>query len=334
LHLIDQPADVSVVSALTGGGGHPEGKSRSKKTGLSKTAQHIVFFKDKKRRKFMKKFIVVAVCLVLGMFLVASMAMATDYSGTVTPGNGIKGTAHDLSLIGAGTAGRTDLYGSNDTNNAYGGGDLDRICIWCHTPHFSLKNSQATGYGYLPLWNHGVTSLEYAMYTNGPDEPADTNHASEAEKLLAGVKVPGGVSRLCLSCHDGSVAVNAYGRMADGTGPGDDKSTGGGWGALTAEYIKADYMIGGDGTIGDLSNHHPIGFVYDDVEKTDDEIQVKTASFVGTYTIGDLLWSGKMECTTCHDVHNTKNTGEKFLWKSDAQSALCLTCHLKADVKK
>jgi predicted CXXCH cytochrome family protein len=52
------------------------------------------------------------------------------------------------------------------------------------------------------------------------------------------------------------------------------------------------------------------------------------------YTIGDLLWAGQMECTTCHDVHNTKNEGEKFLWASDENSDLCMTCHLKGDVKK
>ena len=55
---------------------------------------------------------------------------------------------------------------------------------------------------------------------------------------------------------------------------------------------------------------------------------------VGSVTISDLLWNGNMECTTCHDVHNTKNTGEKFLWKSDAQSAFCLTCHLKSETPK
>ena len=88
------------------------------------------------------------------------------------------------------------------------------------------------------------------------------------------------------------------------------------------------------GEAGDLSNHHPIGFNYNDVEATDDEIQKSTEKLGLVYTIADLLVSDQMECTTCHDVHNTKNTGEKFLWISDTQSALCLTCHLKADVKK
>jgi predicted CXXCH cytochrome family protein len=283
----------------------------------------------------MKKYIVLAVCL--GMLLVSSMAMATDYSGTVTPGKGIKGTAHDLSLAGALKAGRTDLYGSADINNAYLGAptkNLDRICIWCHTPHFSLKpnSPDAAGINYLPLWNHDVTVQTYKPYTTGSAtiQPADPNHFSQTTKLAT---QPGGVSRLCLSCHDGSIAVNAYGRVPGGTGPGADKSTG-----ARDQFIKADYMVG---EMGDLSNHHPIGFNFDQVAATDDEIQNSSAVFTvaadgltTVYTIADLMWAGNMECTTCHDVHNTKNTGEKFLWKSDAQSALCLTCHLKAEVKK
>lgn len=279
----------------------------------------------------MKKYIFVAACLVLGMLLVSAVAMAeTDYSIKVTPGTGIKGTAHDLSKAGALSSGRQDDYGTADNNNMYlPGGNLDRICIWCHTPHFSLKPSEApTAFNYLPLWNHQVMANTYVNYSNGTGEPTDTNHLSKAEELN---KQPGSVSRLCLSCHDGSVAVNAYGRMPDGAGPGSAKSKGAG-----DRYIIDDYKIGVD---LDLSNHHPIGFVYTDVESTDDEIQ-KTDGLMGTgpYTIGSLLWgdpaAATMECTTCHDVHNSKNTGEKFLWVSDQQSALCLSCHLKADVKK
>jgi len=276
----------------------------------------------------MKKFIVLAVCLVLGIFLVSSMAMAeTDYSGKVKPGNGIKGTAHDLSLAGATSSGRSNNYGTADKNNKYlPGGDLDRICIWCHTPHFSLKPEDApagTTYNYLPLWNHDVTAQTYITYSNGTFEPNDVNHMSKAEELK---KQPGSMSKLCLSCHDGSIAVNAYGRVPGGTGAGDAKSTG-----ARTEKIISDYMIG---EAGDLSNHHPIGFNYNDVEAEDDEIQRSTKMLGLVYTIADLLVSDQMECTTCHDVHNTKNTGEKFLWISDEQSALCLSCHLKADTKK
>jgi len=38
-----------------------------------------------------------------------------------------------------------------------------------------------------------------------------------------------------------------------------------------------------------------------------------------------------MECATCHSVHNTSNSGEALLWRSDQNSELCLTCHAKGD---
>ena len=165
--------------------------------------------------------------------------------------------------------------------------------------------------------------MNYTPYTNGTDEPGDTSHASKAEELK---NQPGGVSILCLSCHDGSVAVNSYGKQPGGQGPGDPDSTG-----AANVFIEADYKIG-EG--GDLSNHHPIGFNYDVVEGSDNEIQKKSQLLDGTCTIAALLVNGQIECVTCHDVHNTKNPGEKFLWRSDYQSELCLACHLKADVKK
>ena len=94
-----------------------------------------------------------------------------------------------------------------------------------------------------------------------------------------------------------------------------------------------------------MSNHHPIGMVYDDVQAVDDEIAEKTVQFGEKYgatgqtdtgftpttAIEDVLYFGKMECVTCHDVHNTQNQpgAERFLWMSNNGSKFCLTCHLK-----
>ena len=36
-----------------------------------------------------------------------------------------------------------------------------------------------------------------------------------------------------------------------------------------------------------------------------------------------------LECASCHSVHNTGNDGESLLWRSDINSELCLTCHMK-----
>ena len=47
----------------------------------------------------------------------------------------------------------------------------------------------------------------------------------------------------------------------------------------------------------------------------------------------DLLDSGKVQCTSCHDVHNTKAAADTFLLNINnigvAGSPLCLACHAK-----
>ncbi len=41
-----------------------------------------------------------------------------------------------------------------------------------------------------------------------------------------------------------------------------------------------------------------------------------------------MLIDGRMECSSCHDVHD-RNGHAKLLVKSNARSALCVTCHDK-----
>lgn len=245
--------------------------------------------------------------LTLGLVLMASAVIA----GTA-PGTGISLTPHDLSSLGGGV-----LWG--DTAEQAG---LDRICIYCHAPHHTIKPADAAtvGVNYVPLWNHTLTTTtSWTMYSNGAEEPSDGNHASYAE---ANAVEPGGISKLCLSCHDATVATNAY-----GTAQTCPTSTG----AADKTFVTTNCNV--IGYNGDLTNHHPIGFDYASAQVSDDEIEPITSS-LGVYTIGQLLWynssvgADSMECSTCHDVHNSKNAGEKFLWVSDAQSGLCLSCHL------
>ena len=249
----------------------------------------------------MKKSVLAGLCILLGMLLVAGMAFAAN-----VPGQGIKATAHDLSTLGAGGS-----FG-DDTEHA----SLDRVCIYCHAPHNTIKAVDASGIAYIPLWNHNVTAQTYVLYSNGTELPNDIAHQSQAMVLLAGKNQPGGVSRLCLSCHDGTISTNAYGQYgASSKGAGN-------------HYIVANtpYIIGGN---GDLSNHHPIGFNYSAAQASDAGLAAVGTTVTGAKTIQSLLWNNNMECTTCHDVHNTGNTGEKFLWRTDRQSGFCLTCHLK-----
>lgn len=252
--------------------------------------------------------------VVVGLVLLfSSPGLAYSPDGAYVPGSGINGTVHDLGSAHNGM----DYTNPNDP--------LNRICIFCHAPHNTYRLSTATGgagpqaapeFDYLPLWNHTLPSnISYTMYENGPGAPQTGPKASQA--ILLGM-TPGSTSLLCLSCHDGSVAVNSYGNTDQLS---RSQSTG-------TTFISTSYMIGKDKYLG---NHHPIGFDYDAVQAADLEIRsADTAMLTPTSFVRDHLYkTGNMECGTCHSVHNKGNSGETLLWRSDQNSELCLTCHDK-----
>jgi predicted CXXCH cytochrome family protein len=149
--------------------------------------------------------------------------------------------------------------------------------------------------GDVPLWSpkYYNASTVYTLY----DSPT----------LDADVQQPTGASRLCLSCHDGSIAIDSYG------------------GRRGTRYLSAsEGAIAGD--VEELSNDHPISFTYDsalaseDTELHDPQARSDTR---------ELLVDGKVECMSCHDVHNTDAKDMKLLRVDNRGSALCLTCHDK-----
>jgi len=259
------------------------------------------------------------------------LALATIAMAASTPGTGIKGTYHDLSSLG-----RSNFAGDTNEQANTGENSLDRICIYCHTPH-NARKAEATGgrYTYVPLWNHEVTAqTTWQMYANSID---GTNAQILAQNVNLGsfamtlATAPGSVSLLCLSCHDGSVAANSYGvnwvNPGFVTNPSHHTSA--------DAFVTARAVIGGG---GDLSNHHPIGFDYSVVQLADTGLYDQTAPVVagagGPTTIAELMWGGgiagaRMECVSCHSVHNRGNAGWKFVWVLDNQSNFCLTCHIK-----
>lgn len=180
----------------------------------------------------------------------------------------ITGSAHDF---------------SSDTWNSTG-----RICIVCHTPHnadLTVTDS--------PLWNHDVTTVAaYTVYSG-----TGTLDATDLGQ-------PDGVSKLCLSCHDGTVALDSFG------------------GATGTTFLTGSALVGTD-----LSDDHPISFTYDAALATaDGELATPSGGTVGTLPLFGAS-SDQMECATCHDVHD--DTNGNFLLMDNTASALCLTCHNK-----
>jgi predicted CXXCH cytochrome family protein len=164
-------------------------------------------------------------------------------------------------------------------------GTNGEICIVCHTPHDAMAVTDA------PLWNHTVTTATFTPY----DSPTMDAVAGQ----------PAGASLLCLSCHDGSVAIDALGGGA-GTG---------------GNVIAAAFQVGTD-----LTYDHPISIDYNagDTGLNPDS----GASGLGGTIAEDMLFAGNVECASCHDPHDAAGVAN-FLVKSNAASALCLTCHNK-----
>jgi predicted CXXCH cytochrome family protein len=112
---------------------------------------------------------------------------------------------------------------------------------------------------------------------------------------------PGVSSLLCLSCHDGTVAIDSFGGA---TGDVYLDSTTGGW------------------VDTDLSDDHPIGFTWD-ASLTSDDGELEDPG--GTEDLP--LFGAKMECATCHNAHDGSATN--FLRATNNNSDLCVSCHIK-----
>ncbi|MFZ2199008.1 MAG: hypothetical protein WAV13_14815 [Thermodesulfovibrionales bacterium] len=259
----------------------------------------------------MKKSLLIVLSMMLSLFLVGSAIAG------LAPASGITDSYHDLGTTAA-------TYG-----DAAEQGAQNRICVYCHAPHNTIKLGSAAavdGMGnpvqYLPLWNHTITDMPgFDMYNNGPLEPTDAQHMSTAKAIAL---QPQGVSILCLSCHDGSVATNAYGV---GTGAVGAANT----------FMAGRALIGGLNPIsgrGDLTNHHPVSFSYTQVEAVDNEIRPAATTAMGPNgkMIIDFLYGADnmLECSSCHEVHNGPEVeGVRLTYVDDTRSAFCLTCHLK-----
>lgn len=239
----------------------------------------------------------------LGFVCMASLAAAgSAYSGTA-PGTGVVGSLHDMNMISGTTP-----------------EEQRRVCAYCHTPHHALADP--TG-DLQPLWSHQYT----AYLTNFIPYRSPTLQAQIIDPLL-------GPSRLCMSCHDGVVAVDQhYGMPGLKVGLGGD-----GWGGR-------DIGLASGGN-ADLSNDHPIGFSYRDAFDNDVGAGLfpVTRAFIDNgnnpdLTIEDVLLEGEyLTCASCHDVHNRDNASHAkapdrnyFLYGPQDDSSLCLTCHDKGN---
>lgn len=171
-------------------------------------------------------------------------------------------------------------------------------CVFCHTPHSSQQLQ--------PLWNHRTTVATYTLYSS--DYLMELNYPLAAQ--------PNVRSKLCLSCHDGTVAVGAVYNLPGGGGMGTIPMSGG----ITT--IPADRKS----NLGvDLRNDHPVGFRYDPA--SDPHLVARPWPWNTPVKLDPDAPHGTVECQTCHDPHN--NQHGSFLRISNTNAALCTFCHTK-----
>jgi predicted CXXCH cytochrome family protein len=188
---------------------------------------------------------------------------------------------------------KSRILGSKHDFTVGGGSEIrataeDASCVFCHAPHNATPN--------VPLWNHAPTTTEFATY--------------ESSTLQAAVATPTEAdgSKLCLSCHDGTIAL------------GETVNNG------SIDFVQAPgYRLGGDSEAnlargGGFADDHPVAMA----PLTGPEMRLPHPE-----DAVKLDGSGKVQCTTCHDPHvqDGDTVTKKFLVKPNDRSSICLTCH-------
>jgi predicted CXXCH cytochrome family protein len=210
----------------------------------------------------------------VSLFTAGLMVVLAMTTSGVAPlqANSIVDSLHNLSISGPGVVKATSQA---------------EICIFCHTPHNARSDLQY-------LWNRQDPASAYTPYYSST--------------LRATVGQPTGTSRLCLSCHDGTIAPGAVLSQA------------------TVMPFTAS-LSGRSSNLGTyLADDHPISFDYNAAALMPDSQLAVATSLPSTVRLDA---NGQMQCTACHNPHNDQYG--KFLVMSNLQSGLCVGCHKKTN---
>ena len=215
------------------------------------------------------------IALLLGLGGIALAAIAPD----------VAKTRHNLSASNTITAAPGSSFGTTVKATSQ-----TQLCVFCHTPH------AATGGVVAPLWNRALSTATYTQF-----------YTSSSLDSTVPTTVGDG-SKLCLSCHDGTIAIGTIGVLNGAAGN------------IAMQGTRADGSMpdgAGENTgytrrIGtNLSNDHPISFTYNAALATADgelntpgAANVAVANRVGGQPKPQFpLLNNQLECSTCHDPH-------------------------------
>lgn len=229
---------------------------------------------------------------------------------------GIANTKHNLSTSAGNPTGVRASAGT------------DEVCVFCHTPHAAAPNASAGA----PLWNKNLPPASYTSYSSLNSSTID-----------AAFTTVGSISLACLSCHDGTQAMD---NVINAPGPGGFSAAGAGpsglgftWSSGTiAGRVDAEGRMTNAPTTAsmlgtDLSNDHPIGITYcgGGPNLSSPAAPCRDKDFVppSRATInGNLVWW----VDTAGGIANTREKSDMTLYSRDfngttAPSVECGSCH-------
>lgn len=175
-------------------------------------------------------------------------------------------TVHNLTPTGPGTVKETEPSG---------------LCVFCHTPH-DANPTRA-------LWNRTFSGINYTLYNS--------------RTLKGTVDQPTGDSRLCLSCHDGLLAMSNVRLPASNN--------------FTLGKVTGNTSLGTD-----LSDDHPVSMHYDSSLAAQQGQLTDPQNLVPEIHLDE---NQDLQCSACHDPHEA--THPNFLRMDNQYGSLCTACH-------
>jgi len=181
-------------------------------------------------------------------FVKASLATAVVSAAMVAAGTASAGITNTKHYLGAGNTTGSNHASANDTGE---------ICIFCHTPHGGDIGAA------VPLWNKQLSTATFTTYDQLGTSTLD-----------AGITTIGSISIACLTCHDGTQAID---NIINDSGSGGYVANGGGVGGKSYTWTSPDNSLDSTGRfqgsvddggtnifeIGtDLRNDHPVSVQY------------------------------------------------------------------------
>jgi hypothetical protein len=235
---------------------------------------------------------------------------------------------------------------------------LNRICIFCHTPHHAITDSSLLN---APLWNHTLSTATYILndtppYLSNRGGPGSPTYGPGIVNQLTTPIQPDGASKLCLSCHDGTVAIGDVASISNITMASHSCLTSGRLNSSCSTYIGTNLtkkhvvsvpmnqaLIDNSEAVcgqGDSSTY--LRYPWSAGGNDDVKLRPTKATYDSKYGVdgsaatsggGTLYKAGYkygVQCSTCHDPHywdgSDGNPGYKFL--AVTRSSLCGVCHI------